>query len=417
MIGTAFSVLIRLELAAPGVVTPLLFIFLILNYNTFWYKEIKIFNNFAIALFLLIQNIILFKITTTLLKNKQPKCTGNTLLWNNLSNSGIFFTFKGLLLSFSRKITLSKQLKNIKGIKNFSTATHLNNNPKLDPYFVTGLIDGEGSFIVSICKRKNYKFGWQVHHIFKISLHSRDISLILQLQQFFGGIGSVYKDKAKNIVSYSVTSFNDLTKIIIPHFVKFPLISKKAADFILFQQIIELMNNKEHLTVDGLHKIINIRASINLGLSELQKSEFNNLKPVERPIINTTKIPHPQWVAGFACAEGCFYVLTSKSKTKIGQRVQLGFKLSQHERDIKLMELLVDFFGSGQIYKGSKKSVVSLTIVKISDITNIIIPLFENHPLVGVKQLDFIDFCKVENLINEGGEAAYKWRFRFDHTN
>jgi hypothetical protein len=48
-----------------------------------------------------------------------------------------------------------------------------------------------------------------------------------------------------------------------------------------------------HLTEEGLLQIINLRASINLGLSNLQKSNFPNYKSFARPVINTTKIPDP----------------------------------------------------------------------------------------------------------------------------
>jgi hypothetical protein len=66
------------------------------------------------------------------------------------------------------------------------------------------------------------------------------------------------------------------------------------------------MNIKAHLTEDGLQKIINLRASMNLGLSDLQKSKFSNYNPVTRPIINSTEIPDSNWIAGFASGEGCF---------------------------------------------------------------------------------------------------------------
>jgi hypothetical protein len=39
--------------------------------------------------------------------------------------------------------------------------------------------------------------------------------------------------------------------------------SQKASDFILFKQIIELIKNDEHLTIEGLQQIINIKASMN----------------------------------------------------------------------------------------------------------------------------------------------------------
>jgi hypothetical protein len=53
------------------------------------------------------------------------------------------------------------------------------------------------------------------------------------------------------------------------------------------------MDKKAHLTEEGLQQIINLRASINLGLSDLQKSKFPNYNPVARPIISTTTIPDP----------------------------------------------------------------------------------------------------------------------------
>lgn len=54
------------------------------------------------------------------------------------------------------------------------------------------------------------------------------------------------------------------------------------------------------------------------------KSEFNELTPVERPVIFTGNIPDPNWIAGFVAGDGCFDVRIST--TKIGQRVQLRFR-------------------------------------------------------------------------------------------
>jgi hypothetical protein len=48
-----------------------------------------------------------------------------------------------------------------------------------------------------------------------------------------------------------------------------------------------------HLTEYGLLQIINLRASINLGLSNLLKSKFPNYQPVARPLINSNEIPDP----------------------------------------------------------------------------------------------------------------------------
>jgi hypothetical protein len=44
-----------------------------------------------------------------------------------------------------------------------------------------------------------------------------------------------------------------------------------------------LILNKEHLTMEGLRKIVAIKASMNNGLSDELKAAFTNLPPVERP--------------------------------------------------------------------------------------------------------------------------------------
>lgn len=54
----------------------------------------------------------------------------------------------------------------------------------------------------------------------------------------------------------------------------YPLLTQKSVDFFLFKQIIDLINNKAHLTVEGLNQIVNLKASMNLGLSDKLKLEF-----------------------------------------------------------------------------------------------------------------------------------------------
>ena len=54
---------------------------------------------------------------------------------------------------------------------------------------------------------------------------------------------------------------------VIPHFDKYPLITQKGADYLLFKQAVMIMQRREHLTVSGLETIINIRATINKGLT------------------------------------------------------------------------------------------------------------------------------------------------------
>ena len=73
--------------------------------------------------------------------------------------------------------------------------------------------------------------------------------------------------QSKDSVQYRVASLKDLNGIIIPHFweVSFNH-SKKKPTLFYKQKIIDLINNKEHLTLEGLHKILALKGSLNFKL-------------------------------------------------------------------------------------------------------------------------------------------------------
>jgi hypothetical protein len=83
-----------------------------------------------------------------------------------------------------------------------------------------------------------------------------------------------------------------LINVIIPFFDKYPLITQKRADFILFKQAIELINDGAHLTEEGLTKVVSIKASMNKGLSDKLLTVFPDIIPVIRPLITDQEIPN-----------------------------------------------------------------------------------------------------------------------------
>lgn len=102
----------------------------------------------------------------------------------------------------------------------------------------------------------------------QIKMHERDRSLILSIQKFFNGIGYISKSNNSFTVEFRVSTLNDIVNVIIPHFDKYPLITKKYYDYVIFKQINLLLLNKVHNTLKVLQKIVNYRASLNLGLSK-----------------------------------------------------------------------------------------------------------------------------------------------------
>jgi hypothetical protein len=280
-------------------------------------------------------------------------------------------------------------------LKRFSTCS----STVVNPGVWSGLIDGEGSFSIIISKSKVRTLGWRAELKFQLGLHTKDLNLLCLLQQHLGGIGSIHLAQNRDIVNYSIDSIKDLNNLIL-YLEKYPLLTQKAADLLLFKKAVELVNNKAHLTLEGLDKIVNIKASMNLGLSDILISEFPGYVPVERPVINNDNvILNPYWISGFVSAEGNFDVRVPSTNSKLGYRVQLRFRISQHSRDLILMQKIVEYLGSGKIHKYAGKSAISLTIVDFKDITNILVPFFNKNPIIGIKLHDYLDWCKIHSLM------------------
>lgn len=118
-------------------------------------------------------------------------------------------------------------------------------------------------------------------------------------------------------------------------------------------------------------------------------------------------------------AEGCFLCLVRKNPTHlIGHQVTLSFILTQHMRDLELMNKIRDYLGFGIISKTSlspcgRLGILKLTVTKIAEI-NTLITLFKDSGLIGSKILNFEDFVKIlprrgppwvgygEEIVNKG---------------
>jgi LAGLIDADG endonuclease len=149
-------------------------------------------------------------------------------------------------------------------------AALIHNN--LDPWFITGLIDAEGSFMVILRDRTGRSItGKQIELVFQIKLHVKDIKVLELVQDYFGGIGRIEK-KGSDASAFVVSSLKDIALKILPHFDNQPLKSQKQADYLLWRQVAIIMDHNGHRTNEGLQDIINLRASINFGLTDKLKS-------------------------------------------------------------------------------------------------------------------------------------------------
>ena len=125
---------------------------------------------------------------------------------------------------------------------------------------------------------------------FQIGLHVKDRPLLEGIKNYFG-VGNITKQGSQSI-QFRITSIKDFA-VIIEHFDKYPLITQKLYDYKLFKQVYELMLREEHLTFEGLYKIVVIKAAINLGLPYALKKAFSDIVTVVRPLVENKKVSDP----------------------------------------------------------------------------------------------------------------------------
>ena len=100
-----------------------------------------------------------------------------------------------------------------------------------------------------------------------MGLHDKDVYLLELMRSYLGGNNKFYKS-GESMIQIRITSLEVLTNVVIPHFNKYPLLTQKRADFEIFKQAVEILNRKEHLTIEGIRKLVSLRASLNSGLSD-----------------------------------------------------------------------------------------------------------------------------------------------------
>jgi hypothetical protein len=98
--------------------------------------------------------------------------------------------------------------------------------------------------------------------------------------------------------------------------------------------------------------------------------------------------------------EGCFFIKVGKSNThRLGYSVALNFLVVQNIRDTYLLENFIQFFGCGSYTIAEKSSVGTFGVKSFTDITEKIIPFFDEYPILGTKLKDYEDFKEASLLI------------------
>jgi hypothetical protein len=115
-----------------------------------------------------------------------------------------------------------------------------------------------------------------------------------------------------------------------------------------------------------------------------------------------------QWVVGFVDGEGCFSISVVRNHgCLLGWQVQHEFSVTQAAPSRPALELLQQVFGCGQIIENQRHdnhrhTLLRFSVKRRSELVSVVVPFFEEHPLVTAKQSDFEAFASVLRMMQAG---------------
>jgi len=158
---------------------------------------------------------------------------------------------------------------------------------KLNPHYVSGFIDGEGSFSISIGKHKTLKRGFEVRPEFEIELRKDDQEILERILITIGA-GRLYDCSYERYgwyphVKFKITSIWTMKEYLFPFLDAYPLQAKKAKSYVIFKEIVLMVCDKKHLSDAGFERIVELRKELR-ALGKKAKTYYGNVSEFDKKV-------------------------------------------------------------------------------------------------------------------------------------
>lgn len=264
-------------------------------------------------------------------------------------------------------------------IKNTALIVKSNNKSiKLDKNFIqwlVGFTDAEGNFNISL-KGLNINTYNSLTITFQIGLHIDDLHILEYIKDILN-CGSI--SISENRCNFFVNDQKSLINVILPIFKYMELKSSKYFQFLIFENAVNLLINKKHLSPEGKLKI----------LEYYKEMKTVNLNSTARKNMEIEQY----WLIGFTEGDATF------STNKLVPRL----KFENHIKELELFKSILNYFKNGNLIINSRESgnTVILEINNIHVLFNIVLPLYIDSMLTK-KSLDFSDWSIIVKIYYYG---------------
>lgn len=140
----------------------------------------------------------------------------------------------------------------------------LNTSTDLKNHWLAGFADADASFQVKCINREERK---EIRLNFQIDQKKKD--LLILIQTLFGG--NIGYRSSQDTYYYGSTSFGSAKKVI-QYFDCFHLLSSKHVNYLKWRKAYIIIQDKAHLTNEGIEKILKLKSTMNSKLDSLSIS-------------------------------------------------------------------------------------------------------------------------------------------------
>jgi hypothetical protein len=185
------------------------------------------------------------------------------------------------LISSEKKKKYQDQAKTIWGVtqkyENLDSSTRADTKT-LNSSYITGLIDGDGTFVVFYKINPITKI-LSVSFSFRLAMNNikNNFEDILKNLQLHWNSGFISKEKNTSMITLTVSKHSDLKEHIIPHFLKYPLQTKKAIHFEIFKKLFEFNNEYQKIVCPKLKKEMALEM-IHLGYNMNKEGFYRKIR-------------------------------------------------------------------------------------------------------------------------------------------
>jgi len=239
---------------------------------------------------------------------------------------------------------------------------------------------------------------WRISLRFQITLPIFEKSLLYRIKDFLG-VGNIYLGKRQ--CQLRITKLTDLLNVIIPHFTKYPLLTKQVLKFKLWKRAVLIFKNEQHLTNPGRLLILRLYVSIVNAIPFTFSEHFPNLVPISMPKynLNISKL-NGWWISGYFSINCNFELNVTPRGWNLDYYNCLfhRFTAGRNIRDILIMSAIADYLGAN-LYIRSNEERIDLQIHSLIS-ASCLVNFFNTYHLESSKHAQFLIFTEFVRLAN-----------------